>query len=242
MSDRKITIKLDEKNLLDVIEELKIAKTKRKFWKTNEIFLTLDLPDTKDTYVYLTKSKKILDWSLGELKDFKEGSDIPETDNPVEIEEHPSVVKRKKREKEKEARMAEEEATKKEQPEKEENPEIVLDKFTKFELDLARKETSVYLGLSYFIEATWRVSRKSPGIVFGTPLFKTSVEKEYEEIRNGMPVVERALLQKVIESYYPGITEVDAVLDINDKIRTRWKILSQCETLTSVSIMLFRNA
>ena len=32
MADRKITLKLDEKNLLDIIEDLKIAKTKRKFW------------------------------------------------------------------------------------------------------------------------------------------------------------------------------------------------------------------
>ena len=247
MSDRKITIKIDEKYLLDVIEELKIAKTKRRIWKPKEIFLTLDLPDTKSTYEYLAKSPKISDWSLGEYKEFEAGhEDIPEVVNPSpapreedaeiieEVEDHPATVLKKRRDAEiKESRKKQ----KKEEPK---NEEETLDKFTKHVLNITKLSDNIFNGLAVFIEASWRVCRKSPGVVFGTPLFTSALDDVIKDIRDNN-TVERALLQKVIESYYNGIQTIDMIQDLRDKIQNKWKLLSQSESLTNVSIMIFRN-
>ena len=246
MSDRKITIKLDKKNLLDVIEELGVLKSKKKLWKPNEIYITLDLPDTKKTYEYLSKSKKVSDWSLGEYSEFVEGhEDIPEdTDDSEILEEHPATVTVKRRETE--LKSAPKRGRPKKQAivkEEDEGDSLdTVDKFTKFSLDLIKKEEIIFQGAAYYIEAAWRVCKKSPGIIFGTPLFRDSFEKEYAIIKNDSPRVESALLQKVLEAYYSGITNLNMIIDIEDKIRTRWKQMSQSETLTGVSIMLFKNA
>lgn len=247
MSDRKITIKLDKKNLLDVIEELGVLKTKKKFWKPDEIYITLDLPDVKRTYEYLSKSKKVLDWSLGEYDEFQEGHEnIPEETTEEEVlEEHPATVTKKRRDTELSA------VPKRGRPKKEptveednnkENSLDTVDKFTKYSLELVKKEETIFHGVAYYIEASWRVCKKSPGIIFGTPLFKESFEREYSEIKNGTPKVESVLLLKVLEAYYSGITDLNMMIDVEDKIRTRWKQLSQAETLTGVSIMMFKNA
>ena len=56
MSSRKITLRINEKDLLEVLQDLTELKAKRKFWSRDEVQLTLDLEDTRKTYEYLCKS------------------------------------------------------------------------------------------------------------------------------------------------------------------------------------------
>ena len=116
-----------------------------------------------------------------------------------------------------------------------------LDVFSEFVYNLISGPSNLSEGISSFIEATWRVNKKSPGIIFGTPLFITAVGNESDSLTSG-PSIEKAVLYKVIEAYYNGFSKLDIVSDLCDKIRGKWKEMSKCETLTNVSILLFRNA
>lgn len=229
MSTRKITIKVNEKNLPDVLNELKVVKSKKNFWKPAELFITLDLEDEKMTYEYLTKSKKIIDWSIGEYSEF----DNSQFETPKEEYEHPAA--RKKREVEK----VEEE--KKELTRVETEVAPGYDKLTQYIVSLTLKAENEYVGMAMFVYASWQIYKAQPGIIFGTPLYKSSLGKKFEEILGKDKTVEMALLEKVVESYYPGISLADAILDLEDKMKKKWKLFEQCETLTSVSILLFRN-
>lgn len=116
-----------------------------------------------------------------------------------------------------------------------------LDVFSEFVYNVISGPTNLSEGISSFIEATWRVNKKSPGIIFGTPLFITTIGNELGSLSSG-PSIEKAVLYKVIEAYYNGFSKLDIVSDLCDKIRGKWKEISKCETLTNVSILLFRNA
>ncbi len=116
-----------------------------------------------------------------------------------------------------------------------------LDVFSEFVYNLISGPSNLSEGISSFIEATWRVNKKSPGIVFGTPLFITAVGNESDSLTSG-PSIEKAVLYKVIEAYYNGFSKLDIVSDLCDKIRGKWREISKCETLTNVSVLLFRNA
>lgn len=116
-----------------------------------------------------------------------------------------------------------------------------LDVFSEFVYNVISGPTNLSEGISSFIEAAWRVNKKSPGIIFGTPLFITTVGNELGSLSTG-PSIEKAVLYKVIEAYYNGFSKIDIVSDLCDKIRGKWKEISKCETLTNVSILLFRNA
>lgn len=116
-----------------------------------------------------------------------------------------------------------------------------LDIFSEFVYNVISGPTNLSEGISSFIEATWRVNKKSPGIIFGTPLFITATGNELGSLSSG-PSIEKAVLYKVIEAYYNGFSKIDIVSDLCDKIRGKWKEMSKCETLTNVSILLFRNA
>jgi len=215
MSDRKITIKVNEKDLLSVLEELTGLRASRRFWNKSEIQLTLDLQDKKEVYEYLTKSKKIIDWGLGDsiLPDSPQKEiEEPEPElSPAPPQEEPKEKKKKK-----------------------------IEKFTDYVANFTG--TSDWSGLAIFIMCSWKVSKKSPGMIFGTPLFKSSVSQEYENFaKSGQSSSELILLGKVLESYYYGVDYEDAVEDVVDKIRTTWKAMSSFESLTSVSIRLFKN-
>jgi len=116
-----------------------------------------------------------------------------------------------------------------------------LDVFSEFVYNVISGPTNLSEGISSFIEATWRVNKKSPGIIFGTPLFIAATGNELGSLSSG-PSIEKAVLYKVIEAYYNGFSKLDIVSDLCDKIRGKWKEMSKCETLTNVSILLFRNA
>jgi hypothetical protein len=116
-----------------------------------------------------------------------------------------------------------------------------LDVFSEFVYNVISGPTNLSEGISSFIEATWRVNKKSPGIIFGTPLFIITAGNELGSLSSG-PSIEKAVLYKVIEAYYNGFSKIDIVSDLCDKIRGKWKEISKCETLTNVSILLFRNA
>lgn len=116
-----------------------------------------------------------------------------------------------------------------------------LDVFSEFVYNVISGPTNLSEGISSFIEATWRVNKKSPGIIFGTPLFIAATGNELGSLSSG-PSIEKAVLYKVIEAYYNGFSKLDIVSDLCDKIRGKWKEVSKCETLTNVSILLFRNA
>ena len=210
MSSRKITLRINEKDLLEVLQDLTELKAKRKFWNREEVQLTLSLEDTRKTYEYLCKSKKILSWDVGDV--VLDSPDIVPQETEPEVEEiHEEPAK----------------------------PTRKTDKFTDFVSKFSG--TADWSGLSLFIECSWRVSKKSPGVIFGTPLFKSSLLQELDIVKAGSTSSERIILDKVLESYYLGVDYLDAVEDTISKIRSAWKSLSKHESLTSVSIRLFKN-
>lgn len=213
MSSRKITLRINEKDLLEVLQDLTELKAKRKFWNREEVQLTLSLEDTRKTYEYLCKSKRILSWDIGDV--VLDSPDIVPQETEPEVEEIP------------------------EEPKKQTLPTRKTDKFTDFVSKFSG--TSDWSGLSLFIECSWRVSKKSPGVIFGTPLFKSSLLQELDIVKAGSASSERIILDKVLESYYLGVDYLDAVEDTISKIRGAWKSLSKHESLTSVSIRLFKN-
>lgn len=210
MSSRKITLRINEKDLLEVLQDLTELKAKRKFWNREEVQLTLSLEDTRKTYEYLCKSKRILSWDVGDV--VLDSPDIIPQETEPEVEEIPEEPVR---------------------------PTRKTDKFTDFVSKFSG--TADWSGLSLFIECSWRVSKKSPGVIFGTPLFKSSLLQELDIVKAGSTSSERILLDKVLESYYLGVDYLDAVEDTISKIRSAWKSLSKHESLTSVSIRLFKN-
>ena len=212
MSNRKITLRINEKDLLEVLQDLTELKAKRKFWSRDEVQITLDLEDTRKTYEYLCKSKKILSWEVGDTILSDESEKILQTDyeqkEVVEIKE-PEPKKRKS------------------------------EKFTDYVANFTG--TTDWSNLAIFILCSWKVAKKSPGMIFGTPLFKSSVAQEYENVKSSGQGSELLILGKVLESYYYSVEYPDAVEDVVQKIRTSWKSLPSHESLTSVSIRLFKN-
>lgn len=213
MSSRKITLRINEKDLIEVLQDLTELKAKRKFWNRDEVQITLDLEDTRKTYEYLCKSKRILDWELG---DSISETPVKTTQTYQEPEEEPEEIKEP-------------------EPKK---PERKVEKFTDYVSKFSG--TSDWHGLCLFIECSWRVAKKSPGVIFGTPLFKSSLGQELELVKDNASS-ERILLEKVLESYYIGVDYIDAVEDTIGKIRSAWKTLNKHESLTSVSIRLYKN-
>lgn len=213
MSSRKITLRINEKDLIEVLQDLTELKAKRKFWNRDEVQITLDLEDTRKTYEYLCKSKRILDWELGDSVS-EAPVKIPQTYQ--EPEEEPEEIKEP-------------------EPKK---PERKVEKFTDYVSKFSG--SSDWHGLCLFIECSWRVAKKSPGVIFGTPLFKSSLTQELELVKDNASS-ERILLEKVLESYYIGVDYIDAVEDTIGKIRSAWKTLNKHESLTSVSIRLYKN-
>lgn len=213
MSSRKITLRINEKDLIEVLQDLTELKAKRKFWNREEVQITLNLEDTRKTYEYLCKSKRILDWELGDSVS-EAPVKIPQTYQ--EPEEEPEEIKEP-------------------EPKK---PERKVEKFTDYVSKFSG--SSDWHGLCLFIECSWRVAKKSPGVIFGTPLFKSSLTQELELVKDNASS-ERILLEKVLESYYIGVDYIDAVEDTIGKIRSAWKTLNKHESLTSVSIRLYKN-
>ncbi len=220
MPARKITIETTEDNLIKVLKELKVATINYK----DHVFVTLDLPDDKFTYEYLSKSEDVENWSLGAFNEFDESRFNPTTN-------------KKKKSASKKETETEEVVEKIEQP-RESVPKPK--KFTQYTLDFIKFDEG-YEGLAKFIEASWRVCKKSSGIIFGTPLFKSVLEKEYELIEKEGNKIDRALLRQVLETYYMGYPFEDAVEDAIEKIRSAWKSLPTHQSLTSVSIRLYKN-
>lgn len=191
MSTRKITIRVDKEDLSEVLREIKGDQI---------VSVTLELPDTKETYKYLSVNDKVLDWEFIE----------DETDEEEEVEEEHK------------------------------SPKFANDTEI-WAYDIISSNLNLYRGIEELIESTWRVCKKSPGIIFGTPLYMTIVKDELAKL-DPDPTVERAILYRVIESYYSRYSDEEILSNLLDKIKTKWKELSNCETLTSVSILLFRDA
>lgn len=213
MSTRKITIETTNENLGDVLKDLGVATSNYK----DNIFVTLEIPDNKYNYEYLSKSDKVINWSIGEFREFEEGRYIP-----------PKPKKEESKSKPKKSTAKEEEVEEKEKP-------------MNFALGYVDPDEG-YEGLAKFIEASWRVCKKSPGIIFGTPLFKSVLGKEYENIEKEGNKLDRALLKQVLESYYLGFPYEDALDDTVNKIKVAWKSLPSHQSLTSVSVRLYKNS
>ena len=58
-----------------------------------------------------------------------------------------------------------------------------------------------YNKAAIWIEAVWKMSKKSPNLVFGSLLFKEKVALEYNEVAGNTVTVEHALLCMILENY-----------------------------------------
>ncbi|MBP3732257.1 MAG: hypothetical protein J6I84_03340 [Bacilli bacterium] len=76
--------------------------------------------------------------------------------------------------------------------------------------------------IAWLIEAVWRLSHKSPSLMWGTGFFCETLEKELITVKGSSKGVEHSLLRMLSESYYSGTTTEEMELDLTTKLEHLW--------------------
>lgn len=93
-----------------------------------------------------------------------------------------------------------------------------------------------YNKAAIWIEAVWKMSKKSPNLIFGSQLFKEKLALEYNEVAGNTVTVEHALLCMILENYYKDTVDFKTSYeDIVEKIKNNWKGLDQHPSLASIA-------
>ena len=93
-----------------------------------------------------------------------------------------------------------------------------------------------YNKAAIWIEAVWKMSKKSPNLIFGSQLFKEKLALEYNEVAGNTVTVEHALLCMILENYYKDTVDFKTSYeDIVEKIKNNWKDLDQHPSLASIA-------
>lgn len=96
-----------------------------------------------------------------------------------------------------------------------------------------------YNEFATYIEAVWRVSRKSPTILWGTNFFNKTVKEEYNIVATSPLTLEHGLLVMILQTYYRDVEITEALNDTNNKLKDNWNKLKDHLSLASVSKMLY---
>lgn len=86
-----------------------------------------------------------------------------------------------------------------------------------------------------WIEATWKLSKKSPNLIFGSQLFKKEIALKYDIVANSSVTVEHSLLCMILENYYKDTDFKTSYEDIVEKIKNNWKGFNQHPSLASIA-------
>lgn len=98
---------------------------------------------------------------------------------------------------------------------------------------------SDYNEFATYVEAVWRVGRKSPTIKWGTRFFYKTLKDEYNVVASSPVSLEHALLVMVMQTYYRDVELNEAVNDTNSRLKDNWSKLKDHLSLASVSKALY---
>lgn len=112
---------------------------------------------------------------------------------------------------------------------KEETTEIKIDPIT----------ISDYNEFATYVEAVWRVGRKSPIIKYDSDFFYKTLNDEYNIVASSPVSIEHALLVMILQTYYRDVDINEAIKDTNTKLKNNWSKLKDHPSLASVSKALY---
>jgi hypothetical protein len=92
-----------------------------------------------------------------------------------------------------------------------------------------------YNDAATFIEGVWRLSKKSPNMIFGSQLFKKEAMTEFNVVGSSQITVEHSLLTMILQNYYKDLEFTEAYEDIVEKLKQNWKALSGHPGLASLA-------
>lgn len=98
---------------------------------------------------------------------------------------------------------------------------------------------SDYNEFATYVEAVWRVGRKSPTIKWGTRFFYKALKDEYNVVASSPVSLEHALLVMVMQTYYRDVELNEAINDTNSRLKDIWDKLKDHLSLASVSKALY---
>lgn len=98
---------------------------------------------------------------------------------------------------------------------------------------------SDYNEFATYVEAVWRVGRKSPTIKWGTRFFYKALKDEYNIVASSPVSLEHALLVMVMQTYYRDVELNEAINDTNSRLKDIWDKLKDHLSLASVSKALY---
>lgn len=96
-----------------------------------------------------------------------------------------------------------------------------------------------YNEFATYVEAVWRVSRKSPTLVWGSNFFNKVIKDEYNIVATSPLTLEHGLLVMILQTYYRDVEIIEALNDTNEKLKNNWNKLKDHLSLASVSKMLY---
>lgn len=96
-----------------------------------------------------------------------------------------------------------------------------------------------YNEFATYVEAIWRVSRKSPTVLWGSNFFNKIIKEEYNIVATSPLTLEHGLLVMILQTYYRDVEIMEALNDTNNKLKNNWNKLKDHLSLASVSKMLY---
>ena len=101
--------------------------------------------------------------------------------------------------------------------------------------------------MATYIEACYRVAKKSPGIVFKSNLWTEQVGTEFEVVGSEVLAMDHVLLKTLLTSFYDhfldpeNMKEKDEIIsDIDDRVSKHWKEAQNHPTLISFIHCLYK--
>lgn len=87
--------------------------------------------------------------------------------------------------------------------------------------------------LATWVEAVWRLSKKSPAIVYGSDLFNAEVEKEFSVVGSEVASIEHLGIKTLLETFYNNSFEF-AHEELQGRVKAMWKELPNHPSVISI--------
>lgn len=102
--------------------------------------------------------------------------------------------------------------------------------------------------MATYIEAAYKLGKKSPEIIFGSNLWTEEMAKLYDEVGNSILTIDHTLLSTLLSSFYDHFLDpnnlhdrAEIVGDINKRLKEHWKETSNHLSLISYIQILFKS-
>ena len=145
-----------------------------------------------------------------------------------------------------------------EEPEGEEVGDMEINEMPEEKSDPAKNETENLGSLDYlltdfnkmatYIEAAYKLGKKSPEIIFGSNLWTEEMAKLYDEVGSSILTIDHTLLSTLLSSFYDHFLDpnnlhdrAEIVGDINKRLKEHWKEAPNHPSLISYIQILFKS-